>query len=145
MSNINQEIRQFFSDYEQAFADGLAGKPDIKTTCGAFAHSFVEASQLGVQGYTNDNVFKDNIAKGFEFYRSIGTKTMVIDTMDITQIDAYHYQVKAHWKAHYTQVKLELDLEFDVIYMVQHLNNELEIFAYINGDEQLLLRKHGLI
>ncbi len=145
MSNINQQIRQFFSEYEEAFALGLDGNPDIMATCGAFAHCFVEASQLGVQGYTNDNIFRDNIAKGFEFYRSIGTQTMVIDSIDITPIDPYHYQVKAHWKAHYSQVKLELDLEFDVIYMLQHLNNELEIFAYINGDEQMLLRKHGLI
>lgn len=70
---------------------------------------------------------------------------MTIDKIDITPIDAYHYQAKIHWKAHYEQTKLEVDIEFDVIYLLQYLNNKLEIFAYITGDEQAELRKHGLI
>lgn len=142
---VNEKIRQFFADYEKAFEKGIAGKPDVMGTVNSFAHVFVEASPLGIIGGTNDNKFRDAIPKGFDFYRKIGTKSMTIEKIDITAIDAYHYQAKVHWKAHYEQTKLQVDIEFDVIYLLQYLNNKLEIFAYITGDEQAALRNHGLI
>ncbi len=145
MSTVNEKIRQFFAEYEKAFEKGISGKPDVMSTVNSFSHVFVEASPLGIMGSANDNSFREAIPKGFEFYRKIGTKSMAIDKIDITPIDQYHYQAKVHWKAHYEQTKLEVDLEFDVIYLLQFLNNKLEIFAYITGDEQALLRKHGLI
>ncbi len=36
-------------------------------------------------------------------------------------------------------------IEFDVFYILQDINNELTIFAYITGDEQGVMKEHGLI
>jgi hypothetical protein len=53
---------------------------------------------------------------------------------------------KVHWQAIYNKKdKSKESIEFDVIYFVQTVNDQLKIFAYITGDEQGVLRERGLI
>jgi hypothetical protein len=35
-------------------------------------------------------------------------------------------------------------IDFDVHYLVQQLNAEPKVFGWISGDEQALLREHGI-
>jgi hypothetical protein len=143
---IKNEIREFFAQYEKRFEEGLAGKPDIEATCSAFASCFIEANPLGVTCGENDRSFRTIVPQGYQYYRNIGTKSMQIVSLDSAKLDPYHYSTKAHWKAVYQKKdKSELEIEFDVIYFLQYIGNALKIFAYITGDEQIILREHGLI
>jgi hypothetical protein len=143
---LEDKIDAFFTAYEQRFADGLRGKVDVEGTTAAFASSFVEASPVGVHCAQNDKTFKEAIPKGYEFYKKIGTQSMKIASKEITQLDEIHLLCKIHWQSSYqTADKKSVSIDFDVFYFLQHLNNELKIFAYVTGDEQKVLKEKGLI
>jgi hypothetical protein len=36
-------------------------------------------------------------------------------------------------------------IDFEVHYFIQKLSGEPEVFGWVSGDEQALLRKHGII
>jgi hypothetical protein len=94
----------------------------------------------------NDDGFRNAIPQGYEFYRNIGTKSMNIDSVNISSLDEYHSMVKVHWNALYSKRDgSEEKIEFDVIYFVQVIEEKPKIFAYITGDEQGVLREKGLI
>lgn len=143
---MESSIYDFFAAYEQRFNAALQGDTDIEGTAGAFASFFVEASPAGIHGGSNDSEFRKKIPQGMDFYRSIGTYSMEILSQEVTQLDHLHFMVKIHWKATYrNKDNTELDIEFDVIYFLQLQEGALKIFAYITGDEDKVMREHGLI
>lgn len=145
MKDINDQIEAFFEEYEKRFAAGLAGESVEKATSEAFADYFVEASPMGVMGSKNDESFLNAVPKGYEFYKSIGVTEMKIRQIDITELDPLHYMVDIRWESVYQKDGSEGSIEFSVIYFLQHLNEKLKVFTYITGDEQKVLKEHGLV
>ena len=145
MEEIHLKIEQFFDEYEKRFAEGLAGRPNVEAIADVFANFFVEASPVGISGGENDTRFREAIPKGYEFYRSIGTTQMQINQLSIRDLDDFHYMAEAYWEAFYDQDGESQSIEFTVIYFLQHLKDQLKIFAYITGDEQKVLKERGLI
>ncbi|MCF0070286.1 hypothetical protein LZD49_07370 [Dyadobacter sp. CY261] len=145
MADINDEIEQFFEAYEKRFAEGLAGTAVAEETAKVFADFFVEASPQGITGGKNDQSFLDAVPQGYDFYRSIGITKMEIRQLDITELNELHYMVEVYWESFYEKDGEPDSIEFSVIYLLQHLNGALKVFAYITGDEQAVLRERGLI
>jgi hypothetical protein len=143
---MEKNIHHFFAAYEKRFNKALKGETDVEGTASAFASCFVEASPVGIMCGHNDQEFRKKIPEGIELYKKIGTQSMEIVSQDVTILDDYHYMVKIHWKAYYkNKDNTDLAIEFDVIYFLQGIKNELKVFSYITGDEQGVMRKHGLI
>lgn len=140
-----QKIHEFFRQYEQRFTDALAGKDDVEATAAAFASSFLEASPAGVQCGENNAQFRHMIPKGNEMYRRSGAVSMKIQSLNITPLDSFHCMVKVYWNAVYRKKDgSDEPIDFEVIYFLQNLKDELKIFAYIAGDEQKVLKEHGI-
>ena len=143
---MEKSIYDFFAAYEKRFNDALQGETDVEGTANAFGPFFVEASPAGIHGGSNDQEFRKKIPQGMDFYRQIGTHTMEIISQEVTPLDDMHYMVKIQWKATYkNKDNTELAIEFDVIYFLQNREGQLKIFAYITGDEDKVMREHGLI
>ena len=118
----------------------------MKGVIDSFAPYFVEASPVGVHGGKNNWLFKMMIPRGFAFYKKIGTKSMKITALDITPLDDHHAMAKVHWDSHYLKKDGKQEqIEFDNLYFLQILAEKPRIFAYITGDEQKILKEHGLI
>lgn len=146
MDSTNQRLNEFFKEYEARFNRAMAGNIDTEGTANAFASCFIEASPFGVNCGKNDDQFRAMIPKGYEFYRNIGTKSMKIISLDLTSLDDLHSMAKVHWQAIYIKKDgSEEPIDFDVIYFVQMINDQLKVFAYIAGDEQGVLRERGII
>jgi hypothetical protein len=144
--SIKSRIRDFFTAYEKRYAEALNGNIDVEATAAVFAEAFIEANPFGVSAGKNDDAFRKAIPQGMEFYRKIGTRSMEVDSVAITPLDASHHMAKVHWRATYAKKdKEDLVIEFDVFYLLQDINHELKIFAYITGDEQGVMKEHGLI
>lgn len=143
----NQQIEQFFANYEKLFNDALNGSVDIKKLTSLFASDFVGASPKGVHGGKNGWFFRMMIPRGYAFYRKIGTKSMKITKpLEITQLDDFHFMVKVHWDSRYAKKDgQEEKIEFDNIYFLQILKDEPKIFAYVTGDEQKVLKERGIV
>ena len=140
------KIDAFFSDYEKLFNRSLQETPDIERTVQSFASCFVEASPAGIMCGKNDDAFRKKIPQGYEFYRSIGTRSMTIRSKETTELDELHSMTKVNWSARYRKKdgKEEI-IDFSVFYFTQLQKGEPKIFAYVTGDEQKVLKERGLI
>lgn len=146
MDSVDQKLKEFFSEYEARFNRAMAGTIETEATANAFASCFIEATPFGVNCGKNDDQFRMVIPQGYKFYRNIGTKSMKIVSLEIISLDDYHSMAKVHWQAIYNKKDGSEDaIEFDVIYFIQTIKDQLKIFAYITGDEQGVLRERGLI
>lgn len=142
-----ETLDEFFDNYAARFNEALqGGEPDIEATQQCFADCFVEASPLGILCKKNDEKFTKVIPEGYRFYREIGITAMNLISTEITLLDEFHAMAKVHWNSVFTRKNGEEgSIEFDVTYLVQTLNEEHKIFAYITGDEQQALKDNGLI
>ncbi len=146
--SIIRKINAFFEAYEKRFNDSLAtGKADVMGTSKSFAKHFIEASPKGVNSATNNFFFRWMISRGHAFYRKIGTKSMTILSKEITPIDTFHSMVKVRWSSKYIRQTdgSPITLDFDVTYFLQHIKDEIKIFAYVTGDEEKVLKEMELI
>ncbi len=138
-------IRDFFTAYEKKFNEGLKDKVDVPAIAAAFADYFIEAHPGGVTGGKNDKAFIEQIPKGYEFYRAIGTRAMTIRDVEVTRIDELHYMAKVYWHSVYDKNEQEIIIDFAVVYLLQVRDKQPRIFAFIAGNERELLRQHGLV
>lgn len=146
MENREKQLIPFFRDYEKRFEQGLAGDINIEENTAAFAHYFVGASPAGIAGSKNDESFSTSLPEGFEFYKSVGTVSIKIDTIHVTELDDLHCMTRIHWVSLNTRKDgVTVTIPFEVIYFTQHLNNQIKIFAFITGDEKKALRENGLL
>lgn len=146
MKTVEHEIEVFFDAYAKRFNKALQGHDDVAGTMKVFADCFIEASPAGVKCGVNNEEFEKAIPKGNQFYRDIGTQVMSIVSKQISKLNDCHYMAKIQWFSSYEkQDKSKVDIEFAVIYLLQYLNKELKIFAYITGNEQEVLKQKGLI
>jgi hypothetical protein len=146
MDNADKKLVNFFKEYETRFNKALIGAIDVEETANSFADCFIGANPFGVLCGKNDNQFHTMLTQGYEFYKSIGTRSMSIDSVRISSLDEYHSLAKVHWRSFYNKRDgREEQIDFDVIYFVQIIGEKPKIFAYITGDEQGVLREKGLI
>jgi hypothetical protein len=153
MSDVKQRVKQFFQAYEARFMRALQGDnkvegavDDIEGTVNAFAEHFIEASPAGIVVGNNDETFRKMIPRGNDFYRTIGTQLMKIRDIDVTELNEYHVMATVEWDSRYIRKDgKDIAISFEVVYLLQHRDGELKIFAYITGDEQQALREAELI
>ncbi len=143
---INQRLEKFFAGYEARTNRALDGEIDIEAIAEAFSNCFIGASLNGVMCGKNDEKLRAAISQGMEFYRSIGTKSMKISSVSITPLDDNHSMARVYWRALYEKKGEGSEMiDFDVIYLLQMIDEKIRIFAYITGDEQKVLRERGLM
>lgn len=141
-----QKIKAFFAAYEQRFNDSLAGKPiDVEGQVAAFADYIVGTNPNSTMGGKNDDTYKDFILKNQDFYRNIGTKYMKIIDMELIELDDLHAAAKVYWDSGYEKNDKEISIRFYVIYLLSFAKNMIRIFAFITGDEEKVLKDHGLM
>lgn len=146
MDAINQKLVDFFDAYEKRFNDAITtAKVDVDATAHAFAGCFVEASPAGIICGKNDEEFKERTKKGYAFYKSVGTQSMKIVKKEITLLNEWHALAKIYWKTDIIKKdKSEINIEFNVFYLVQMLNEQIKIFAYITEDEEKAFKDNQL-
>jgi hypothetical protein len=147
MQDIRSQLISFFDQCAARLNQAVADDPiiDIEATADAFAESFVEVSPVAIRSRRNGEHFRQMIPRGFEFYRSIGTRSVSIWSREFMQIDDLHWMAKIHWQVCCEPAGSAAELiDFDIFYFIQMADATPKIFAYITGDEQRALRNHGL-
>lgn len=83
--------------------------------------------------------------QGYAHYRAIGTKEMRIRAVRVSPIDEHHCVAHVAWTSSYARKgQADVTIDFDVHYLVQKLDGEPKIFGWVSGNEQEVLRKHGI-
>ncbi|MFZ6010461.1 MAG: hypothetical protein ACOYXT_08935 [Bacteroidota bacterium] len=147
MSKRKKNIEDFFTEYETNFKDSIAGR--LSDLSGIMQHAFadyiIESTPAGVSCIKNDETFLKKIRQGQDFYRSIGSKAMSIVSKEVTLLDDFHAMVKIYWRYAYEKENRSGAIDFHTFYFVRAIGSDIKIFGYIAGDEQKVLKEHGLI
>jgi hypothetical protein len=143
---MESAVRKLFERYESFFNRSLGGDMDMGEVASLYASEFIGAAPAGVMTGKNDDQFKQVMAQGYAHYRAIRTKEMRIRNVRLSPIDEHHCVAHVAWTATYARKdQPDVAIDFDVHYFVQKLDGEPKVFGWVSGDEQALLRKHGVI
>jgi hypothetical protein len=143
---METSVRKLFERYERVFNAALHGDVDMDDVAALYAADFIAASPAGVMTGKNDEQLKQVMAQGYARYRTIGTKEMRIRGLRISPMDEHHCVAHVAWRATYVRNdKPDVTIDFDVHYLVQRLGAEPKVFGWVSGDEQAVLKEHGII
>ena len=143
---MEDSVRKLFERYESFFKRSLGGDIDTDEVASLYASDFIAASPAGVMAGKNDDQFKKAMSQGYAHYRAIGTKEMRMRNVRLSPIDEHHCVAHVAWTANYArQDQADVAIDFDVHYFIQKLDGKPKVFGWVSGDEQALLRKHGII
>jgi hypothetical protein len=143
---MEQEVRQLFERYEEVFKGGLRGELEPQAAAQLYASECIAASPAGVSTAKNDAQLLEVMAQGYERYRSSGMKNMRMRELRIAPIDGQHCLAHVAWTATYARKQQpDVDIDFEVHYFIQKLKAEAKVFGWVAGDEQAVLKKHGII
>ncbi|RUV16279.1 MAG: nuclear transport factor 2 family protein [Mesorhizobium sp.] len=139
---MEAQVRKLFERYEQQ----LAGDADMDEVASVYASAFIAASPAGVMVGKNDYQLRQVMEQGYAHYRAIGMKEMRIRAVRVSPIDEHHCVAHVAWTSSYARKdRPDVTIDFDVHYLVQKLGGEPKIFGWVSGDEQEVLRKHGVV
>lgn len=143
---MEASVRKFFARYESVFNRSLGGDMDMDEVAALYASEFIAASPAGVMAGKNDDQLKQVMAQGYERYRAMGTKEMRVRDVRLSPIDDAHCVAHVAWTATYARKDLaDVEIDFEVHYLVQMLDGEPKVFGWVSGDEQALLKQHGIV
>ncbi|HWA20303.1 MAG TPA: nuclear transport factor 2 family protein [Devosia sp.] len=139
-------VRSFFARYEALFNRSLAGQSNLEDVAALYAPEFIAASPAGVMAGKNDEQLRQVMAQGYERYRAMGTRQMRLRNVRLSPIDDLHCLAHVAWTAFYARPgQPDVAIDFDVHYLVQALDGTPRVFGWISGDEEALLKKHGIL
>ena len=143
---MDETVKALFGRYERLFRTALTGDVDMDEVASSYAAAFIAASPAGVRVGQNDEQLKQAMQQGFEHYRRIGTKDMRLRDVRIAPIDAQHCLAHVAWTGLYDRAgEPDISIDFEVHYLVQQLEGAPKIFGWISGDEQAVLKQHGIV
>lgn len=143
---MEMAVRTLFERYEALFNRALGGDMDMDGVAAMYASEFIAASPAGVMTGKNDDRLGQVMAQGYARYRAIGTRGMRIRHVRFSPLDDHHGVAHVAWTATYARRdEPDIAIDFDVHYLVQQLDAEPKVFGWVSGDEQALLRAHGVV
>ncbi|MBL0934470.1 MAG: nuclear transport factor 2 family protein [Rhizobiaceae bacterium] len=143
---MEDSIRSLFERYERFFMRSLAGEIGMGEADALYADAFIAASPAGALTGKNDDSFKKALADGYDHYRSIGTKAMRMRDIRVSPMDGNHCIAHVAWTAVYARRdRPDTEIDFDVHYLIQELDDGPRIFGWVSGDEQAVLKAHGIV
>ena len=112
----------------------------------AFAPTFVISDEAGVRCGTNDAAFVAEITARCDSYRRVGTRSLRLEGIDSSPLDANHVTARAHWIGEFQRSDgTLLSVPFDTICFVRFDEGALQIIGYLPGTEREALRAHGIV
>lgn len=143
---METSVRQLFERYERAFKHALGGDTDMREVASLYASCFISATPTGLMTGRNNDQLKQVMAQGFTRYRAMGTKEMRIRDVRVYPIDDLHCVAHVEWTATYARKEQrDVAIDFAVHYFVRTANGKSKVFGWVSGDEQAMLRHHGII
>lgn len=143
---MEASVRKLFERYERSFNRSLKGDVDMTEIASLYTVNVIAATPAGVTTRKNDDRLKQVMRQGFAHYRAIGNKEMRLRGVNLAPIDESHCLAHVGWTATYARANQpDLSIDFDVHYFVRTFGGVAKVFGWVSGDEQALLKKHGIV
>jgi hypothetical protein len=133
------KVEAYFTEYERDFQ-----KLDIKAIAEHYAENFLSAGPKGVIA-NNKKEFIEKADQFAQYYRDAGQKSARLISKTVIPISNEYCLVTVHWGAKFEKLGNK-EVEFDVSYLLQELNGELQVILFISHeDEEKTMKELGLI
>lgn len=143
---MKTEVQGLFERYEGFFLRALAGEADMAELEELYTPDYIAASPAGVMSGKIDARFRQTLLEGYEHYRAIGTRQMQVRHIDISPMGDSHCVAHVAWIATYARPnRPDAKIDFEVHYLVRLEGGMARVFGWVTGDEQAVLRRHGII
>lgn len=130
-------VSDFFTTYGRASTGNDAG---IIAKC--YAENFIAAQPSGSMCYKNDEKFTAWLENMFQFNRKIGMQEMRLIKVTTSPIGDAFTNALVRWGAVFSNNLVE----FEITYILQHVNNDYKIIMYISHEnEEDVLKEKGII
>jgi len=142
---MDASVRALFERYERLFNRALGGDADMEAVAALYAPEFIGAAPAGVMAGKNDDRFREAVAQGFARYRAMGTKAMRVRGIQLSPLDDLHCVAHVGWTATYAREgRPDTAIDFEVHYFVRAPDGEPQVFGWVTGDEEAVLKAHGI-
>ena len=143
---MEASVTKLFGRYERLFNQTLGGDMDARELASLYASCFIASTPTGLMTGKNNDQMKQVMAQGYARYRAIGTKEMRIRDIRLSPLDEHHCVAHVAWTGTYARKdQPDVTVDFDVHYFVRTVDGKSKVFGWVSGDEQELLRKHGVV
>jgi hypothetical protein len=143
---LEAAITLFFEQYAALFNAAIAGAADIEAISRMYASELIGASPAGVATAKNDDQLETVMTHGYARYRAMGMKQTSVQSLSVIPLDERHCVAKVAWQSTFQpEGKPEIAVDFVNHYLIQSLDGTPKVFGWITGDEQALLKQHGLV
>jgi hypothetical protein len=130
----------FFTAYGRASLDNDTG---IIANC--YAENFMVAGPSGSMAFKNDEKFTQWLKDMFEFNRKVGMQEMKVLKVETSPVGEFYTRALVRWGAVFSKNTDEI-IEFEITYILHHVNDELKIIMYISHEnEEDVLKEKGII
>ena len=141
-----KDVEIFVARYEYLFNRAVNGDADLDAIKMLYSAEFIAATPQGVRSGVIDDSFEAVMARRYERYRALGTKSMTVEKIDIHEIDGTHCVARVSWESVYQRGGgNEIHIPFDVNYLLEQRGGDLKVFGWIVGDEDALLKAKGVV
>jgi hypothetical protein len=139
-------VRELFERYEHVFRCALRGDTNLNEAAQLYAPEFIAATPAGVVTGKNDEQLKQVMVEGYAHYRAQGMKDMRIRGLCVSPINEEHCVAHVAWTATYVRKdQPDVAIDFDVHYFVRGIGSNPRVFGWVSGDEEALLKRHGVM
>jgi hypothetical protein len=144
---LNNKQQKRLLALNEVMAGRLIGQEvDMEQGASFYATAVIGAAPAVVMVAQNDEQFRLVIKQGFEAYRGMGTKEIFNRGIEIMPIDKLQCLARVSWTAVYDRGDYpDISIGFDVHYLIQQVQETPKIFGWISGNEQDVLKEHGII
>jgi hypothetical protein len=143
---MTPDFDAFFAGYVAAYNRALGGKVDVAGIRSHFTEHFLAAGPGVVRCGKNGWLFSLVLKRGYAYYRKIGTRRLAVRRVEVTPIDELHHLAKVFYTGDFEKKNGEqIQIDFEVSYLLQTRENGPKIFAFIAGDEEAAYREKGLL
>ena len=135
MSDLNTEVRDFFSIYETANA-----RFDVEQIAASYADVFMFGGPDGIQSVKKEDFLKV-LPRRKEFFKSVGLTSSKIKSLEASPLDSKYTLVKAIWNMRFDRGGGEPILsENSASYILAKMNDRIQIVFQIDHQD---LRKRS--
>ncbi|MGF6847030.1 hypothetical protein QFZ51_002265 [Chitinophaga sp. W3I9] len=130
----------FFTTYGRA---SLGNDTSIIASC--YAENFMAAGPSGSMTFKNDEKFTQWLEEMFKFNHKVGMQEMKVIKVETSPMGKYYTRALVRWGAVFSKNPEEV-IEFEITYILHHLNDALKIIMYISHEnEEDVLKEKGII
>lgn len=133
-------IENFFETYAL-----VAMRPEPEPHANLYANEFIAAAPSGSAAFKNDEQFLEWLKQVYEFNEKTGMESIQVISVHENPITNQYSLVTVEWAAKYKKTGGE-QIYFEITYLLQFVENQPKILAYIDHeDQQEVMKERGII